>query len=90
MDSRAVATVSFIKGVDTLYESFNDRTYRAPGGKELRCTIKENSSYLKYLAEAIKKIDIWTYKSSTIKQTRHPSQNIWLTSLDAINGCRST
>lgn len=88
VEPRVVATATFIKQMDTLFDSFNGRTRNAPEGKELRCAVTEDSPHVRYWREAFSKISQLTFKrltkGGTIKSSKPPSQVGWLTSLNAI------
>lgn len=90
LEPRAVATASFVKDVDTLFDSFNGRNKYAPEGKQLRCAVNENSPHHTYWPEALNNIKSWTFKRLTktgaIKSSRPPSQIGWMVSLNAIQG----
>ncbi|KAJ8980254.1 hypothetical protein NQ317_019469 [Molorchus minor] len=88
LKQRSLATATFAKQVDELFDSFNGSRASPPDGKELKCRVTEDSAHHRYWKKAFKMVKEWHFqrmtKSGSFKTRKPPSQVGWLTTLNAI------
>ena len=99
MDSRCLATASFVKEVDDLFNSFSGVTRCPDHGKLLRChltstskhmeywrrAVTSTSKHMEYWRSAVDKVKTWTFLNKESKPMHPPpSQSSWLISIGAV------
>jgi hypothetical protein len=75
MDNRCLATTTFVKEYDDLFDSFLDVTLSPDRGKLLRC--HHTSKHMEYWRSAVDKVKTWTFLNKESEPMHpQPSQKV--------------
>ena len=85
MDNKCLATATFVKVVDDLFDSFNGVTRFPDHGKVLRCRLTSTNKHMEYWRSAIDKVKTWTFLNKESEpMCPPPSQTGWLIIIGAV------
>ncbi|KAJ8972834.1 hypothetical protein NQ317_001094, partial [Molorchus minor] len=78
LEPRSLATATFVKQVDELFDSFNSSKASSGDGKEIKCCVTDSSAHHQYWKKAFQMVKQWRYqrqiKSGKLKKSKPPSQ----------------
>jgi len=84
MDNKCLATATFVKEVDDLFDSFDGVTCSPDHGKLLRRHLTSTSKHMEYGRSAVYKIKTWTFLNKESEpMCPPPSQTSWLITIGA-------
>jgi len=85
MDNKCLATATFVKEVDDLFNSFNGVTRFPDHGKLLRCRLTSTSKHMEFWRSAVDKVKTWTFLNKESEPMRPPpSQTSWLITIGTV------
>jgi hypothetical protein len=85
MDNRCLATATFVKEVNDLFEGFIGVTLSPDCGKHLRCRLTNTSKHMEYWGSAADKVKTWTILNKESEPMHPPpSQTSWLITIGAV------
>ena len=85
MDSKCLATATFVKEVDDIFDRFFGVARCPDHGKILRCCLTSTSNDMEYWRSAVDKEKTWTFLNKQSEPMRlSPSQTGWLIAIGAV------
>ena len=85
MDNRCLATATFVKEADDLFDSFIGVTHSPDHGKLLRCHLTSTTKHMEYWRSAVDNIKPWTFLNKESEPMHPPhSQTHWLITIGAV------